>query len=108
MYLSSFRQSALPTKNPDENSKHDNDHTDWCCIGRSQRLNMLLSVVQINWQNYTNKTKQQLGDDFTAAVELSNEEDIDAALLALDRIVDKGSDGTLANMSSKSLLLSNN
>ena len=51
--------------------------------------------------------KQQLGDDFTAAVELSNEEDIDAALLALDRIVDKGSDGyvTMAKIKKASILI---
>ena len=57
-------------------------------------LGVILSTSGfVFWENHTNKTKQQLGDDFTAAVELSNEEDIDAALLALDRIVDKGSDG---------------
>ena len=59
------------------------------------------------WENYSKKSNQRLGDDFTAAVQLLNEDDLDAALIALDRIVDKGSDGTLANMSSKSLLLSN-
>ena len=62
------------------------------------------------WENYTNKTKQQLGDDFTAAVELSNEEDIDAALLALDRIVDKGSDGyvTMAKLKASILIAKGN
>ena len=30
---------------------------------------------------------------YTAAVQLANEEDLDAAILALERIVDKGSDG---------------
>ena len=59
------------------------------------------------WDNYSNNVKQQLGDDFTAAVELANEEDLDAALLALDRIVDKGSDGyvTLSKMKKASLLI---
>ena len=59
------------------------------------------------WENYTNNAKQRLGDDFTAAVELAKEEDIDAALLALDRIVDKGSDGyvTMAKMKKASLLI---
>ena len=59
------------------------------------------------WKDYTTKTKQQLGDDFTAAMELSNEEDIDAALLALDRIVDKGSDGyvTMAKLKKASILI---
>ena len=48
-----------------------------------------------------------MGDDFTAAMELSNEEDIDAALLALDRIVDKGSDGyvTMAKLKKASILI---
>ena len=45
------------------------------------------------WNNYTEKVKQQLGDDFTAAVQLANDEDLDAAIIALDRIVDEGSDG---------------
>ena len=59
------------------------------------------------WDNYSNNVKQQLGDDFTAAVDLANEEDVDAALLALDRIVDKGSDGyvTLSKMKKASLLI---
>jgi len=59
------------------------------------------------WKNYTDQVKQQLGDDFTAAVELSKDEDIDAALLALDRIVNKGSDGyvTMAKMKKASLLI---
>ena len=71
-------------------------------------LGVILSTSGfVFWENYTDKTKQQLGDDFTAAVELSNEEDIDAALLALDRIVDKGSDGyaTIAKMKKASLLI---
>lgn len=59
------------------------------------------------WDNYSNNVKQKLGDDFTAAVELANEEDVDAALIALDRIVDKGSDGyvTLSKMKKASLLI---
>ena len=71
-------------------------------------LGVILSTSgYVFWENYTNKTKQQLGDDFTAAVELSNEEDIDAALLALDRIVDKGSDGyvTMAKLKKASVLI---
>ena len=71
-------------------------------------LGVILSTSGfVFWENYTNKTKQQLGDDFTAAVELSNEEDIDAALLALDRIVDKGSDGyvTMAKIKKASILI---
>ena len=71
-------------------------------------LGVILSTTgYVFWESYTNKTKQQLGDDFTAAVELSNEEDIDAALLALDRIVDKGSDGyvTMAKLKKASILI---
>ena len=71
-------------------------------------LGVILSTSgYVLWDNYSNKVKQQLGDDFTAAVELSNDEDVDAALLALDRIVDKGSDGyvTMAKMKKASLLI---
>ena len=59
------------------------------------------------WNNYTDSLNQQLGDDFTAAVQLANEEDLDASILALDRIVDEGSDGyvTLAKMKKASLLI---
>ena len=59
------------------------------------------------WKNYTKNSNQTLGDDFTAAVDLANENDTDAALLALDRIVDKGSDGyaTIAKMKKASLLI---
>ena len=35
------------------------------------------------WENYSNNQRQQLGDDFTAAVVLAGEEDLDASLLAL-------------------------
>ena len=50
---------------------------------------------------------QQLGDDFTAAVQLANEEDLDASIIALNRIVDEGSDGyvTLAKMKKASILI---
>ena len=59
------------------------------------------------WKNYTRNSNETLGDDFTAAVDLANEDDTDAALLALDRIVDKGSDGyaTIAKMKKASLLI---
>ena len=59
------------------------------------------------WKNYTRNSNQTLGDDFTAAVDLANEDDTDAALLALDRIVDEGSDGyaTIAKMKKASLLI---
>jgi hypothetical protein len=71
-------------------------------------LGVILSTSGfVLWKNYTNQVKQQLGDDFTAAVELSKDEDIDAALLALERIVNKGSDGyvTMAKMKKASLLI---
>jgi len=59
------------------------------------------------WKNYTRNSNQTLGDDFTAAVDLAKEDDTDAALLALDRIVDEGSDGyaTIAKMKKASLLI---
>ena len=61
------------------------------------------------WKNYTEKLSQQLGDDFSAAVQLASEEDIDAAIIALNRIVDEGSDGyvTLAKLKKASLLIEN-
>ena len=61
------------------------------------------------WKNYTEKLSPQLGDDFSAAVQLASEEDIDAAIIALNRIVDEGSDGyvTLAKMKKASLLIEN-
>ena len=71
-------------------------------------LGVILSTTgYVLWGNYTQETKRQLGDDFTAAVQLAQDEDVDAALLALDRIVDKGSDGyvTMAKMKKASLLI---
>ena len=68
---------------------------------------ILLTSSFVFWENYTKNTNQSLGDDFTAAVGLASEDDIDAALLALDRIVDKGSDGyaTIAKMKKASILI---
>ena len=40
------------------------------------------------WEGYSNTQRQKMGDDFTAAVVLAGEDDLDASLLALDRIVD--------------------
>lgn len=59
------------------------------------------------WEGYSNSQRQKLGDDFTAAVILAGEDDLDASLLALDRIVDKGSDGyvTMAKMKKASILI---
>ena len=68
---------------------------------------ILITSGFVFWKNYTKNTNQTLGDDYTAAVDLANEKDIDAALLALDRIVNKGSDGyaTIAKMKKASLLI---
>ena len=68
---------------------------------------ILITSSFVFWEAHIKKTNQNLGDDFTAAVDLANENDIDAALLALDRIVDKGSDGyaTIAKMKKASLLI---
>ena len=68
---------------------------------------ILLTSSFVFWEKYTKNTNQSLGDDFTAAVGLASEDDIDAALLALDRIVDKGSDGyaTIAKMKKASILI---
>lgn len=75
-------------------------------------LSICLGIViftsgYVFWESYSKKSKQRLGDDFTAAVQLLNEDDLDAALIALDRIVDKGSDGyvTLAKMKKASVLI---
>ena len=59
------------------------------------------------WEGYSNDQRQKLGDDFTAAVVLASEDDLDASLMALDRIVDKGSDGyvTMAKMKKASILI---
>lgn len=48
-----------------------------------------------------------LGDDFTAAVDLIKEDDIDTALIALERITDKASDGyvTMAKMKKAAILI---
>ena len=74
----------------------------------SLSLGIILSTLGfVLWDGYTKKTKQQMGDDFTAAVELAKDEDIDAAIVALERIVDKGSDGyvTMAKMKKASILI---
>ncbi len=76
----------------------------------SLSLGIVFSISgYVFWDDYSEKVRQQLGDDFTAAVELSKEEDIGAALVALDRIVDKGSDGyvTMAKLKKASLLIDN-
>tara|TARA_B100001057_G_scaffold42_1_gene42 strand:- start:863 stop:1507 length:645 start_codon:yes stop_codon:yes gene_type:complete len=68
---------------------------------------ILLTSGFVFWENYSKNIRQSLGDDFTAAVGLASEDDVDAALLALDRIVDKGSDGyaTIAKMKKASIFI---
>ena len=68
---------------------------------------VLFTTGFVFWDGYSNNQRQKLGDDFTAAVVLAGEEDLDASLLALDRIVDKGSDGyvTMAKMKKASILI---
>ena len=68
---------------------------------------VLFTTGFVFWDGYSNNQRQKLGDDFTAAVVLASEEDLDASLLALDRIVDKGSDGyvTMAKMKKASILI---
>jgi len=68
---------------------------------------VLFTSGVVFWNNYTEDKKQKLGDDFTAAVELIKEEDFDTALIALERITDKASDGyvTIAKMKKASILI---
>ena len=58
--------------------------------------------------NIFKKQKESLGDDFSAAVELIQEQDTDAALLALEKVASSSSDGyiTLAKMKQASILIS--
>lgn len=68
---------------------------------------ILFTTGVVSWNNYVENSKQQLGDDFTAAVELIKEKDLDTALIALDKITDKTSDGyvTLAKMKKAAILI---
>jgi len=68
---------------------------------------VLFTSGVVFWNNYTEVKKQKLGDDFTAAVELIKEEDFDTALIALERITDKASDGyvTIAKMKKASIFI---
>ncbi|MBH43367.1 MAG: hypothetical protein CMP25_01075 [Rickettsiales bacterium] len=68
---------------------------------------VLFTSGVVFWNKYTENKKQKLGDDFTAAVELIKEEDYDTALIALERITDKASDGyvTMAKMKKASILI---
>ncbi|MAH78714.1 MAG: hypothetical protein CBE14_003175 [Rickettsiales bacterium TMED254] len=61
----------------------------------------------VGWNNYTEMSRQQLGDDFSAAVELIKDDDFDSALIALEEITDKSSDGyvTMAKMKQASILI---
>ena len=68
---------------------------------------VLFTTGVVGWNNYSEKKKQMLGDDFTAAVDLIKEDDVDTALIALERITDKASDGyvTLAKMKKAAILI---
>tara|TARA_E500000331_G_C17138198_1_gene661513 strand:- start:18 stop:662 length:645 start_codon:yes stop_codon:yes gene_type:complete len=71
---------------------------------------VLFTTGFVGWGAYTEKKKQKLGDDFTAAVELLKEKDFDTALIALERITDGASDGyvTMAQMKKASILINKN
>ena len=64
----------------------------------------------VGWENYSKNKSQRIGDDFTSAVVLINEKDIDTALIALDEITDEASDGyvTMAKMKKATLLIKQN
>ena len=68
---------------------------------------ILVTVGFVLWKNYVNSSQQSLGDDFSAAVELVQENDIDAALVALDKVSESSSDGyvTLAKLKKAALLI---
>ena len=68
---------------------------------------VLFTSGVVGWGSYSEKKKQMLGDDFTAAVDLIKEDDIDTALIALERITDKASDGyvTMAKMKKAAILI---
>ena len=70
---------------------------------------VLFTTVSVGWQSYITKKTQGMGDDFSAAVQLVLEQDIDAAILALDRVTESTSDGyvTLAKLKKASLLIEN-
>ena len=69
---------------------------------------ILITISIVGWQTYSKKQKESLGDDFSAAVELIQEQDTDAALLALEKVASSSSDGyiTLAKMKQASILIS--
>ena len=70
---------------------------------------VLFTTVSVGWQSYITKKTQGMGDDFSAAVQLVLEQDVDAAILALDRVTESTSDGyvTLAKLKKASLLIKN-
>ena len=75
-------------------------------IGFSSGIIFFVAGI-VGWENYTKKKNQRIGDDFTSAVVLINEKDIDTALIALDEITDEASDGyvTIAKMKKATLLI---
>ena len=64
----------------------------------------------VGGENYSENKSQRIGDDFTSAVVLINEKDIDTALIVLDEITDEASDGyvTMAKMKKATLLIKQN
>ena len=71
---------------------------------------VIFTSVSVWWNSYLTKKKQNLGDDFTAAVQLIEENDFDAAIIALDKVIESSSDGyiTLAKLKKASLLIEQN
>ena len=69
---------------------------------------VLLTTAIVGWQTYSKNQRESLGDNFSAAVELIQEQDIDAALIALEKVASSSSDGyiTLAKMKQASILIS--
>ena len=61
---------------------------------------VIFTSVSVWWNSYLTNKKQSLGDDFTAAVQLIEENDFDAAIIALDKVIESSSDGyiTLAKL----------
>ncbi len=69
---------------------------------------ILFTTGFVGWNGFVEKKKQRLGDDFTSAVNLIKDKDIDTALFALEKITDEASDGyvTMAKMKKASILIS--
>ena len=70
---------------------------------------VLFTTFSVGWQSYVKDKTQAMGDDFSAAVQLVLEQDVDGAILALDKVTESTSDGyvTLAKLKKASLLIEN-